>query len=54
MSNKKTLYEFVDPSGNPFVFKATSLQQAMVMKKKQAEALGIPKEQFQLSNIGKR
>lgn len=53
MSNKKQHYEFVDESGNALTFKATSLQQAMVMKKKQASKLGIPKEAYRLSRIGK-
>lgn len=50
-SNKKSYYAFEDPSGTAIEFQATSLQQAMVIKKKKAQALGIPKEAFELTSI---
>jgi len=54
MSNKKNYYAFEAPSGTTIEFKATSLQQAMVMKKKKALELGIPKEAFELTSIRKK
>jgi len=54
MSNKKNYYAFEDPSGDTIEFQATSLQQAMVIKKKKALELGIPKEAFELKTIRKK
>ncbi|WP_336773239.1 hypothetical protein [Paenibacillus sp. MMO-58] len=54
MSNKKNYYSFEDPSGTTFEYRATSLQQAMVIKKKLALELGISKEDFELTNISKK
>lgn len=54
MSNKKSYYAFEDPAGTRIEFQATSLQQAMVMKKKKALELGIPKEAFELTSIRKK
>ncbi|MFC4597784.1 hypothetical protein [Cohnella hongkongensis] len=54
MANKKSYYAFEDPSGTTIEFQATSLQQAMVMKKKKALELGIPKEAFELTSIRKK
>lgn len=54
MSNKKSYYTFEDPSGTTIEFQATSLQQAIVIKKKKALELGIPKEAFELSSIRKK
>ncbi|MFD0716959.1 hypothetical protein [Paenibacillus sp. GCM10027626] len=54
MSNKKSYYAFEDPSGTIIEFQATSLQQAMVIKKKKALELGIPKEAFELTSIRKK
>ncbi|MBP1989550.1 hypothetical protein [Paenibacillus eucommiae] len=54
MSNKKSYYAFEDTSGNTIEFQATSLQQAMVIKKKKAIELGIPKEAFELTSIRKK
>jgi len=54
MSNKKSYYAFEDPSGTIIEFQATSLQQAMVIKKKKAIDLGIPKEAFELTSIRKK
>ncbi|MFC4101613.1 hypothetical protein [Paenibacillus xanthanilyticus] len=51
MADKKLYYAFEDPSGNAIEFRATSLQQAMVMKKKKAEKLGIDKDAFALTSI---
>jgi hypothetical protein len=51
MSNKKSYYAFEDPNGNTIEFQATSLQQAMVIKKKKAQELGMPKEAFELTSI---
>ncbi len=51
MSNKKSYYAFEDPNGTTIEFQATSLQQAMVIKKKKAQELGIPKEAFELTSI---
>ncbi|MHA6531726.1 hypothetical protein [Paenibacillus sp. BAC0078] len=54
MSNKKSYYAFEDPHGVTIEFQATSLQQAMVIKKKKAQELGIPKEAFELTSIRKK
>lgn len=54
MSNKKSYYAFEDPHGTTIEFQATSLKQAMVIKKKRAQALGIPKESFELTTIRKK
>lgn len=54
MSNKKCYYTFEDQAGTTLEFQATSLQQAMVMKKKMAHDLGIPKEAFDLTGISKK
>ncbi|MEK5238850.1 hypothetical protein NST99_24470 [Paenibacillus sp. FSL L8-0470] len=54
MSNKKSYYAFEDPLGTKVEFQATSLQQAMVIKKKKAHELGIPKEAFELTSIRKK
>ncbi|WP_449599315.1 hypothetical protein [Paenibacillus sp. Marseille-Q9583] len=54
MSNKKNYYAFEDPLGTTIEFQATSLQQAMVIKKKKAQELGIPKEAFELTSIRKK
>ncbi|AIQ43136.1 hypothetical protein MKZ24_12485 [Paenibacillus sp. FSL R7-0297] len=54
MSNKKSYYAFADPLGTTIEFQATSLQQAMVIKKKKAHELGIPKEAFELTSIRKK
>ncbi|CAH1057305.1 hypothetical protein [Paenibacillus pseudetheri] len=54
MSNKKSYYAFEDPLGTIVEFQATSLQQAMVIKKKKAQELGIPKEAFELTSIRKK
>ncbi|MFC5527851.1 hypothetical protein [Cohnella yongneupensis] len=54
MANKKSYYAFEDPSGTTIEFQATSLQQAMVIKKKKAIELGIPKEAFELTTIRKK
>ncbi|QMV44779.1 hypothetical protein [Cohnella cholangitidis] len=54
MSNKKSYYAFEDPSGTTIEFQATSLQQAMVIKKKKALELGIPKEAFEITSIRKK
>ncbi|MFC5406289.1 hypothetical protein [Cohnella soli] len=54
MSNKKSFYAFEDPFGTSIEFQATSLQQAVVMKKKKALELGIPKEAFELTSIRKK
>lgn len=54
MSNKKSYYAFEDTSGTTIEFQATSIQQAMVMKKKRALELGIPKEAFELTTIRKK
>ncbi|MCM3628486.1 hypothetical protein M3194_14060 [Paenibacillus glycanilyticus] len=54
MSNKKNYYAFEDASGTSIEFQATSLQQAMVIKKNKAQELGIPKEAFELVSIHKK
>jgi hypothetical protein len=54
MSNKKNYYSFEDPAGTTIEFQATSLQQAMVIKKNKALELGIPKEAFELVSIRKK
>ncbi|MFC4808093.1 hypothetical protein [Paenibacillus sp. GCM10023250] len=54
MSNKKCYYVFEDPSGTKLEVKATSLQQAYLMKKKRAGELGIPKEAFEITSICKK
>lgn len=54
MSNKKSYYSFEDPSGTTIEYRATSLQQAMVIKKKLALNLGISKEDFELTNISNK
>ncbi|MBW7453664.1 hypothetical protein ACFOLF_37210 [Paenibacillus sepulcri] len=54
MSNRKSYYAFENPSGTSIEFQATSLQQAMVIKKKKAQELGIPKEAFELKSIRKK
>ncbi|NUU59958.1 hypothetical protein [Paenibacillus agri] len=54
MSNKKSYYTFEEPLGTTVEFQATSLQQAMVIKKKKAQELGIPKEAFELTRIRKK
>lgn len=54
MSNKKSYYVFEDPRGTTIEFQATSLQQAMMIKKKKAQELGIPKEAFELKTIRKK
>ncbi|WP_342436528.1 hypothetical protein NSS79_24680 [Paenibacillus sp. FSL L8-0436] len=54
MSNKRSYYAFEDPLGTTVEFQATSLQQAMVIKKKKAHELGIPKEAFELTSIRKK
>ncbi|OPH47381.1 hypothetical protein BC351_40080 [Paenibacillus ferrarius] len=54
MSNKKSYYAFEDPLGTTVEFQATSLKQAMVIKKKKAQELGIPKEAFELTSIRKK
>jgi len=54
MSNKKSYYAFEEPSGTTIEFQATSLQQAMVIKKKKALELGIPKEAFEITSIRKK
>ncbi|MFB9324623.1 hypothetical protein ACFFSY_01555 [Paenibacillus aurantiacus] len=51
MANKKSYYAFEGPSGTTIEFRATSLQQAMVIKKKKAEELGFAKEDFDLTGI---
>lgn len=53
MSNKKNYYSFEEPSGTTLEFRATSLQQAMVTKKKLASELGISKDAFELTSISK-
>ncbi|WP_178382438.1 hypothetical protein [Paenibacillus sp. P3E] len=54
MSNKKSYYAFEEPLGTTIEFQATSLQQAMVIKKKKAHEMGIPKEAFELTSIRKK
>ncbi|ACT01502.1 hypothetical protein [Paenibacillus sp. JDR-2] len=54
MANKKNYYSFEDPSGTTIEYRATSLQQAMVIKKKLALDLGISKEDFELTNISNK
>ncbi|WP_373233336.1 hypothetical protein [Cohnella sp.] len=54
MSNKKNYYVFESPNGTAIEFQATSLQQAMVIKKKKALTMGIPKEAFELTSIRKK
>ncbi|MBB3112704.1 hypothetical protein FHS18_004806 [Paenibacillus phyllosphaerae] len=54
MAQKKSYYAFEDPSGTKFEFQATSLQQAMVIKKKKAEKLGLDKDAFGLTGIGNK
>ncbi|KQX68072.1 hypothetical protein [Paenibacillus sp. Root444D2] len=54
MSNKKSYYAFEDPLSTTVEFQATSLQQAMVIIKKKAQELGIPKEAFELTSIRKK
>ncbi|AIQ46555.1 hypothetical protein R70723_12250 [Paenibacillus sp. FSL R7-0273] len=54
MSKKKSYYAFEDPRGTTIEFQATSLQQAMVIKKKRAQEMGIPKEAFELTSIRKK
>lgn len=54
MSNKKSYYAFEDPNGTTIEFQATSLQQAMLIKKKKAQELGIHKEAFELKTIRKK
>ncbi|WP_027084832.1 hypothetical protein [Cohnella panacarvi] len=54
MSNKKCYYAFEDQAGTTLEFQATSLRQAMVMKKKMARDLGIPKEAFDLTSISRK
>jgi len=54
VSNKKSYYSFEDPFGTTIEFQATSLQQAMVIKKKKAFEMGIPKEAFELKTIRKK
>jgi hypothetical protein len=54
MSNKKSYYAFEDSRGTTIEFQATSLQQAMMIKKKKAQELGIPKEAFELKTIRKK
>ncbi|RED77606.1 hypothetical protein [Cohnella phaseoli] len=54
MSNKKSYFSFEDPFGIAIEFQATSLQQAMVIKKKKALEMGIPKEAFELKTIRKK
>jgi len=54
MSNKKSYYAFEDISGTIIEFQATSLQQAMLIKKKRAQELRIPKESFELTSIRKK
>jgi hypothetical protein len=54
MSNKKSYYSFEDPFGTAIEFRANSLQQAMVIKKKLALGLGISKDTFELKNISKK
>ncbi|GLX70671.1 hypothetical protein [Paenibacillus glycanilyticus] len=54
MSNKKNYYSFEDPSGTTVEYRATSLQQAMVIKKKIASELGMDKEEFALTNISNK
>ena len=54
MSNKKNYYSFEDTAGTTIEFQATSLQQAMVIKKNKALDLGIPKEAFELVSIRKK
>ncbi|REE68095.1 hypothetical protein A8990_13824 [Paenibacillus taihuensis] len=53
MSNKKCYYSFEDASGTAIEYRATSLQQAMVIKKKLAENMGISKEDFALTSVSK-
>ncbi|AZN43117.1 hypothetical protein [Paenibacillus albus] len=53
MSNQKCYYTFEDPSGTSFEYRATSLQQAMVIKKKLALDMGISKDEFELTSISK-
>ncbi|TVY03992.1 hypothetical protein [Paenibacillus cremeus] len=53
MSNKKNYYSFEDPSGTAIEYRATSIQQAMVIKKKLALDMGISKEAFELKSISK-
>lgn len=54
MAQKKSYYAFEDTNGNTLEFQATSLQQAMVIKKKKAQELGIPKEAFEITSISKK
>lgn len=54
MANKKSYYTFEEPSGTTIEFQATSLQQAMIIKKKRAQELGIEKEAFELKTISKK
>ncbi|RAP76542.1 hypothetical protein [Paenibacillus montanisoli] len=54
MSNKKSYYSFEDPTGTTIEYRATSLQQAMVIKKKLASDIGISKEDFELKSISKK
>ncbi|RIX50025.1 hypothetical protein D3P08_22420 [Paenibacillus nanensis] len=54
MANKKSYYTFEEPSGTTIEFQATSLQQAMTIKKKRAQELGIEKEAFELKTISKK
>ncbi len=54
MANKKCYYTFEDQAGTTLEFQATSLQQAMTVKKKMARDLGIPKEAFDLTSISKK
>ncbi|TYP79289.1 hypothetical protein [Paenibacillus methanolicus] len=51
MADKKLYYAFEDPSGTAIEFRATSLQQAMVIKKKKAEKMGLDKDVFALTSI---
>ncbi|WP_308634043.1 hypothetical protein [Paenibacillus silvisoli] len=53
MSNKKSYYSFEDPSGTTIEYRATSLQQAMVIKKKLAADMGISKDDFELKSVNK-
>lgn len=54
MANKKMYYAFEDPFGDSMEFQATSLRQAMVIKKKKAQAIGKPKEAFELTSIRRK
>lgn len=54
MADKKMYYAFEDPFGTTMEFQATSLRQAMVIKKKRAESIGKPKEAFELTSIRKK